>query len=268
MDRVNQSLSSANWVALGSSVRGTHHIRDNQPRQDAFGIRLAAGDTILIAVADGVGSASQAEIGSYLAASTALDWLESNLWQSGPNNHEDWEAIFRESFLKASNRLEEQASLQGLPATDFATTLLLAAASPDYLITGQIGDGAIVAMEIDGVLLTVSHPQQGEYVNETFSITSPTSSQLAQVQFHPMQVDCLALFSDGLQRLSLHQQDNSPHQPFFAPLFQQLPGIEDTAKAAANLADFLSSERVNALTGDDKTLVLAKRKTQKVRAEV
>lgn len=260
MDSLIQSLSSAHWIILGSSVQGTHHIRENQPLQDTFGIRLVGDDTILIAVADGVGSAAQSAIGAHLAVTTSLDWLESNLWRSFPDSHEEWQRLFRETFFKAQLRLEEQASNQGMAPSDFATTLLMVAASAEYLITGQIGDGAIVAMGTDGLLATVSEPQQGEYINETFAITSPDSFDLVKIKINPMRVDSLALFSDGLQRLSLHQEDNTPHQPFFAPLFKQLPGVENAAQAASILADFLTSDRVNALTGDDKTLVLAKRK--------
>ena len=260
MDCLIQSLSSAHWIILGSSVQGTHHIRENRSLQDAFGIRLVGDDTILIAVADGVGSAAQSAIGAHLAVTTSLNWIESNLWRSFPCSHEDWEGLFRETFFKAQVRLEEQASIQGMTISDFATTLLLVAASAENLITGQIGDGAIVAMGTDGLLSTVSEPQQGEYINETFAITSPDSINFVHIKINPMRVDSLALFSDGLQRLTLHPQDNSPHPPFFAPLFRQLPGIENAAQAAAILADFLASDRVNSLTGDDKTLVLAKRK--------
>ena len=158
MDSLNQSLVSACWIAIGASVQGSHHIRDNQPRQDAFGIRLAASETILIAVADGVGSAAQSGIGSQLAVTTSLDWLEANLWQSCPDNDGDWDYLFRQAFIKARVRIEELASLQNLNPGDFATTLLLAAASGGNLVTGQIGDGAIVAKGSDGLLSTISQP--------------------------------------------------------------------------------------------------------------
>ena len=54
-----------------------------------------------------------------------------------------------------------------------------------------------------------------------------------------------------------------PHTPFFTPLFRFAASVEEDDEkrdaAGEQLAAFLSSERVNARTDDDKSLVLAVR---------
>jgi hypothetical protein len=261
VDTCTQSLSSPYWIILGASVQGTQHIQESLPLQDAFEFRTEGDNTLLIGVADGLGSAPLSATGARLAVTASLNWLEAALWRGFPQSEQEWEDLIQETVINARAAIEEQAQNQNIGIDDYATTLLLAIATPDILVTGHVGDGAVVAMQSKGPLLTMSEPQNGEYINETFSITSINARLSLHVGFNPRFVDCLALFSDGLQRLALHQQDNSPHEPFFKPLFDQMPGIEDPAKAVSILANFLNSDRVNALTGDDKTLVLARRKS-------
>ncbi len=65
---------------------------------------------------------------------------------------------------------------------DFATTLTCLAATPEQLIVGQLGDGAVVARGADGILDTVTTLQRGEYANETYFLTQEQA--LEQVD-HP-----------------------------------------------------------------------------------
>ena len=63
--------------------------------------------------------------------------------------------------------------------------------------------------------------------------------------------------SDRLIRLALKMPCQEPHTPFFQPLFQFARAAFAEAEAVRQLEAFLQSERVNARTDDDKTLVLA-----------
>jgi hypothetical protein len=67
-------------------------------------------------------------------------------------------------------------------------------------------------------------------------------------------VQGVALFTDGLERLALHFATKTSYQPFFAPLFKFATDLNATE---ADLAGFLASERICSHTDDDKTLVLA-----------
>jgi hypothetical protein len=76
-------------------------------------------------------------------------------------------------------------------------------------------------------------------------------------------IDEIGLFTDGLQRLLLHEATKTAHGPFFRAVFPPVrgesPGCSDRLSIA--LADLLASSRVNQRTDDDKTLILATRRS-------
>lgn len=153
----------------------------------------------------------------------------------------------------------ERTDLQIISATlrEFATTLLLAVVTPEWVAAVQVGDGAVVVEDGAGDLRTLTTPEHGEYLNETAFITS--SDYLARAQYAVWRHDGLrsvALLTDGLELLALDLARNVPHAPFFRPLFAFAAAPDSTEE---ELAAFLRSERVCARTDDDKTLVLAVR---------
>jgi hypothetical protein len=76
-----------------------------------------------------------------------------------------------------------------------------------------------------------------------------------------IKVKALALMTDGIQYVSIRSADQTPHQPFFEPLFRQLPGVRDVQKASQNLAEFMISPQISSRSDDDKTLVLIGRRS-------
>jgi len=101
--------------------------------------------------------------------------------------------------------------------------------------------------------------QRGEYANEThFLIQADALDQLV-IDVYDTRVSALAVMSDGLIRLALRMPSQEPHAPFFQPLLNFVESTTDAAGAARQLSAFLASERVNARTDDDKSLVLAVR---------
>ena len=107
---------------------------------------------------------------------------------------------------------------------------------------------------------SASRLQRGEYANETHFITQVDALDQAVIEVLPQAVQGLAVMSDGLIRLALKMPSQEPHTPFFQPLFQFARAAIPEAEAVRQLEAFLQSERVNARTDDDKTLVLAIRK--------
>ncbi len=150
------------------------------------------------------------------------------------------------------------------PERAYATTLTCAVATADRLVVGQIGDGVVVAGEGEQ-LFSVTHLQRGEYANETHFLTQPGALEQLFIEVIEHPVRELAVMSDGLIRLALKMPEQEPFVPFFRPLFRvttaigQPGGALDRTEAARQLSSFLSSERVNARTDDDKSLVLAVR---------
>jgi hypothetical protein len=144
----------------------------------------------------------------------------------------------------------------------FATTLTCLAATPEQLVVGQLGDGAVVARGADGLLNTVTTLQRGEYANETNFLTQEQAMEQVAIQVLDLPAHALAVMSDGLTRLALKRPTNEPHLPFFKPLFafvEASAASKDGAQASEALTAFLASPRVCERTDDDKALVLALR---------
>lgn len=240
-------------------MRGSAHERMGQPCQDALAYWVTPGGAVLIFVADGAGTAERAEQGAQTAVREALEALDAGLAQGSPQDEAGWRALVEESFYQARQALEQLAAAESLPLKSFATTLACGVALDGWLVTGQVGDGAVIAGAEQGELFAAALPQRGEYANETYFLTLPDALERLEVQVSSQPIAALALLSDGLTRLALQLPAYKPHSPFFAPLLSFASRAQDQDRAEEQLAAFLVSERVCARTDDDKTLVLAVR---------
>ena len=247
------------WHIIGVSVQGTSHQKKNIPCQDAHDYRVLPGEVVLIAVADGAGSAERSDEGAQLAVKQVIGSVEAALAEGLPQDEDGWKALLTETFREARQAVAQRAEVENISLRAFATTLTCAVASDEWLVAGQIGDGVVVASGEDGGLFTAMQPQHGEYANETFFLTMAEALQWAEIRVYPHPVRALAVMTDGLIRLAMDVARNEPHPPFFRPLLAFAAQIEDEAEAQEQLTGFLASDRVCARTDDDKTLVLAVR---------
>lgn len=218
---------------------------------------MILGEPALMAfVADGAGSAAQAEVGAQTAVAAAATFCRTQANTIGASFDAH---LVRDLVIACRQALLAKAEAQALPLREFACTLLGVIAFRDQTLAFQIGDGGIVLDHGASLSLAIT-PMSGEYVNMThFLIDEDAAARIAIGQFK--RVERMALFSDGLQRLALSLNDLKPHEPFFAPFFKTLAHVPapDRDKLDAALAQFLSSDKVNARTDDDKTLILAVR---------
>jgi hypothetical protein len=247
------------WRVIGASVIGASHLKHDLPCQDYQASRLlpwGEGQALLIALADGAGSAENADQGAQLAVEAALHSLEISLRTCEPSCV-DFESSMRLAFESAQQVLFDQAGGDEIPVRSLATTLTCVAAVDGFITVGQLGDGSVVVRTDEDELVAVTNPQRGEYANETFFLVQEDALENLQVQVLHYPVLGLAVLSDGLMRLALQMPANIPHRPFFKPLFAFAASAEDMDAATGQLASFLSSERVSERTDDDKSLVLA-----------
>ena len=63
--------------------------------------------------------------------------------------------------------------------------------------------------------------------------------------------------TDGLERLALRFDTQTPHVPFFDPFFRAIRAAKDYTGLNDALQTFLASEPVRERSDDDKTLILA-----------
>jgi hypothetical protein len=248
------------WRTAGVSVRGLSHLRSGTPCQDAHLCEVFSGGTLVVAVADGAGSAPQAAVGSACVVRAAVQRLVNRLGHGLPRADEDWRGLLREAFQFASSMLAAEAAARQCPLADLATTLLVAVATPELAAAGQVGDGAVVArLDDEGFQAVTRPPATQEYINETTFLTSADALDQAQFCVLRARLTGLALFSDGLQMLALKMPQGTPHPPFFTPLMRLVADIKDRSTAEEQLRRFFQSERITERTDDDLTLVLAVR---------
>jgi hypothetical protein len=256
----------ADWQVIGAAVQGLSHQKQGLPCQDALEFRCLPDGVLLVALADGAGSAAHSELGARAAVQVAVDSLASSLESSQLTDCCEWVEVLYDTFESAREALIQLSEERDEPLRDFATTLTCLAATTDQLIVGQLGDGAVVARGADGVLGTVTTSQRGEYANETYFLTQEQALERVAIQVSNLPIQALAVMSDGLTRLALKRPTNEPHPPFFKPLFAYVEASvpsNDCAQASEGLTAFLASPRVCERTDDDKALVLALRSAKR-----
>jgi hypothetical protein len=245
------------WTVIGENVAGTSHVARNLPCQDALRYSAfgANEEWLAVVVADGAGSSSHSEIGAAFVCDQLLDQarkidLESLFTREGMS----------ELFSRVQSQLFSEAERLSLRPRDLACTALMAIVGPDSAVFAQLGDGAIVVG--DGVgFRTVFWPEPAEYANCTDFLTDEHFAEKLLFEVSHDSISQLAVLTDGLQRLALDFTTRSPHAPFFRPLFRELQSAAVPEPLFEPFRAFLSSERVNSKTDDDKTLVLAVRRS-------
>lgn len=269
------------WRAIARSATGTRHQQQQQPCQDYGAVMVPTGDrqgVIVGAVADGAGSAPHADVGAKLAVSTSLNfltaseaWLQRHQrsWQRWPESPsaELIQNLFLKVVTRVRSRLQQQADSQGYAIDDLACTLLAFLATPDWIAAMQIGDGFMVVrctpqgtrsigMPAEPQYHLMFQPDRGEFANQTTFVTAANALEAMQVRVvtEPPQFICAA--TDGIERVALRFKDWQPFTPFFRPLEEYLWETPHPEADDAYLVSFLTSERLNQKTDDDKTLVL------------
>lgn len=164
--------------------------------------------------------------------------------------------ILTETVQKVKVALEQQATNNNYSIDDLACTLLVFIATPDWIAAMQIGDGFIVlrCQEEDAQLLFP--PDKGEYINETTFVTSANALEAMRVCVKTVKPEFICASTDGLERLAIRMSDWTPFTPFFQPLEQYLRVTNNPEEEDEYLKSFLNSDRLNARTDDDKTLLL------------
>lgn len=237
---------------------GRSHALSESRCQDAYrvvSVPHPAGEVVVIAVADGAGSAAYSDVGALTAVAAATDFVRMHIL------NDDGAEIAADHLLPiighVRDALAAEAGSRDQPLTEFASTLLLLVLYADRTLAAHIGDGAIVID--DGSLRVLSWPEQGEYANTTVFLTMDEALESARF-YEAGPVHRFALFSDGLQSLALSYATRSAFAPFIEPMLKPLAACDrDTTSLEAALVAYLATDAINERTDDDKTLVLGVR---------
>lgn len=247
------------WRAIVRSSVGTSHTKRQMPCQDYGQYIIAADDVFVGAVSDGAGSAKHAELGAELAVKTALfnagEWLERQK-NSLPLSKQQAETIFGWLLETVVTALKQEAANSGYSLNDLACTLLIFIAAPDWVAAMQVGDGFIVAGSQSHEYHLLFQPSKGEFINETTFVTAFNALDEMQVCVRLGHQEFICAATDGLERVAIRLDDWMPFARFFRPLQDYMWATSSPEQEDEYIRNFLDSERLNARTDDDKTLLL------------
>lgn len=248
------------WKTVYDSVAGTSHRTTELPCQDACRVvqlKTPRGVLLVACCADGAGSASHSAEGSEIVCDTFVKLVERDIGVFDSEGTVNQELVLR-WIEEIRSGVERRAEEVALDVRQLASTCLAAVVGEATALFIQIGDGAIAVLAGDGYE-PVFWPQSGEFANTTNFITDERCKERVQWSWWPQQIDEVALFSDGLERLALRFADRTVHAPFLKPLFMSLRMVDNCDDYFEPLRRFLDSPKVNERTDDDKTLILATR---------
>ena len=271
------------WRYVAVSVAGERSTWEGRACADAGAARWdATSQALLLVAADGAGTARC----SRAAAQSVVDEVGERAFvglRDDPLRLRDGallEAYVVDLARAARGRLEAAAGGPGPAASstaaalpepgatvldDYATTLLIALATPTWVAALQIGDGYVLRVTEPGGAEALFQPSRGRYANETAFVTSFASFDelrvRGQVQVRSLPADttlALGLITDGLEHVVMDMRAGGvPHEPLVASLMRELYRHEPEDFAARLERYLLQSQRVRERSDDDKTLVLA-----------
>ncbi len=288
-----EPADSRRWspLVLSASVAGPGHLRSRIPCQDAHGWQWLADGTLVLALADGAGSARHADAGARAAVAGAV--TGARYFTDAPDSRSHAALTLegeygvlavldqraRAAFQGARAAVVELAEAQGVPLRDLATTLLICLWTEAGLVVGHIGDGAAVVWlgDADGGWQTLSGPSPSEYVNETTFLIEEDWGASLRIKSLPAWVPGVVLMSDGCQRAALRRRltpapDNpaaawewEPHIPCLGPILNFAHAVRDPEQGNEELQALLASEKLAGHSDDDKTLMVLRADRWRVR---
>lgn len=221
--------------------------------QDSVSVR-DSGDTLVLAVSDGAGSASLSHLGAAIA-SRAFCIAPPRVTVPADGVVES----ARETVATIADQIRHVAETDGNPIGQYAATLVGCVLGPDYALFVQVGDGIAVFRQGDAYEVAI-RPEEAEFINATYFVTDTNVVDHLQVRLVEGAVDEVAILTDGLQPLVLHPADHRPHDRFFETVFRNLraeKGVDEPASAW--LKNMLASDFVTGKTDDDTSIVAARR---------
>ena len=231
-------------VVLGASVAGASHTRDDLPCQDAFRV-TEADAALVVAVADGLGSAALSDLGASAATEAAAA-------RAAELTNDPCRAAI-EGVIAARDALEKLACVEDCEIRDLACTLIVLVAARRIGIA-HVGDGAAVGL-CDGEPYVLSPPAPSEYVNEVDSLASDDWVDHVRPVLCIEAIDAVGVHTDGCQHAAIRH--GKAHAGFFRPLFDYAGTGVGAEEGDEALAQLLSGEKMSEHSDDDKTLVLA-----------
>lgn len=238
------------WKIAGASITGSAHIKNGTPCQDRIH-SLTKGEVTCIALADGAGAYKFPDIGAEISCTALTEYCTSEF------DHFFSMPLFelkRYIIHGIRTRLGRKASSLGTTKTELSSTLLFIAIKDNRLIIGHLGDGVICG-EIDGELVLLSAPENGEFANTTYFVTSGNYEQHFRL-YRGSVIDFSSFFlmSDGAADALFHKKEHtfSSALKTFASWLDEHTSEEVEAAIKSNMQNLFPNH-----TTDDCSIIIA-----------
>ncbi len=218
----------------------------------------AVADSVVAAVADGHGTSKHADVGARLAVQVALTSLvrfAADLGERASNltqvrkcaEHPLRMHIVREWKAQVRAKAGDDES----PLSDYGSTLIVALATPDFLLVGQLGDGDVLLVAKDGKPEVLLPADPAAFADETSSLCLPEAEYSLRMRAlrAPVGETLLVLSTDGYSKS--YPTDAAFRQ--IGPDYLNL--IRKNGVSALNLRGFLEQTTAQG-AGDDIGLAL------------
>jgi serine/threonine protein phosphatase PrpC len=161
------------WKSAGNCVQGRSHIKTNIPCQDKVA-NYSDLQMDIISLADGAGSCKLSHVGADAITKHICAVLKDNFDRFLNSESDD---VANQITKSLDDVLSVEASNNSCSIKDLSSTLLFVAVKNEHYIAGSLGDGIIGILTNNSNLEVLSHPDNGEYLNETFFTTSSNASK-------------------------------------------------------------------------------------------
>lgn len=238
------------WKTLNYEVVGKSHIKAKKVCQDKT-FTYKENGAIVSALADGAGSYEYSDIGAIIACKSISKYIGDNFDELISISNAN------EAITKIVNHvvadLEKKADEMQCDKDKLSSTLLCVAIKNDDVIVFHVGDGLIAGLK-NGELKTLTMPDNGEFANATYFITSPRAYEKARLlKGKTTGFQGFALMSDG-SSASLYNK--KLQKPAFA-IAKLIIGLQYTfSNAYLETVKYLMDYEIHERTTDDCSIAL------------
>jgi serine/threonine protein phosphatase PrpC len=232
----------------GVSVIGKSHLRKNIPCQDSNDF-MSGLDTGVAVVADGAGSKSHSHIGSRLLTNKMKKYVIKNFDELYKGNYSDVRDRLMNFMI---SELKHKSYKLKISFESLATTLLFVAIKNGKFIFGHIGDGMIVVLKNNKVVMA-SAPENGEFANQTFFVHPKLKDKIKLGRGQIDDIEGFVLMTDGCEG-ALYDRKNKRPISANGDIIKWLQNHrEGRVKKALKK---IIIEKFRRITGDDCTLAV------------
>ena len=238
------------WKTLNYEVIGKSHIKAKKVCQDKT-FTYQGNGAIVSALADGAGSYEYSDIGAIIACKSICKFIGDNFDEliSIANANE----VIYKIVNCVVEELEKKANEMQCGKEQLSSTLLCVAIKNDDVIVFHVGDGLIAGLK-NGELKTLTMPDNGEFANATYFITSPRAFEKARLlKGKTNGFQGFALMSDG-STASLYNK--KLQKPAFA-IAKLIIGLQYTFQSSyLDTVKYLMDYEIHERTTDDCSIAL------------